>query len=125
MFDQVQILDEYKPGTVQTGGDEFDCWKINNAFFHWEVIKQCVGSDVYDSKPSYRFPPEWEQWRNLRTEQSPLRHLKGPYFDPIAGKWNRGPGSIDDIFMAALAAEAAFAIDLGESITARSSDIDW
>jgi hypothetical protein len=125
MFDQVQILDEYKPGTVQTGGDEFDCWKINNAFFHWEVIKQCVGSDVFDSKPSYRFPPEWEQWRNLRTEQSPLRHLKGPYFDPIAGKWNRGPGNIDDIFMAALAAEAAFAIDLGESITARSGDIDW
>jgi hypothetical protein len=105
LVSQVGIKDSFKDDDLRAGGDSFNCLKISNQYFYPRVFRNCI-APAYDKTPSYRFPLDWLQWKNRNTSESPLRHFKGPFFDPIGEKWMRPANKDDDIFNAALIAEA-------------------
>jgi hypothetical protein len=108
MADQkVGLKDAVKAGTVADGGVEYACWDIRTEKFLKQVLLNFV-TPAADGHPLYRLPPDWARWIGVTTERSPLKHLSGPSYDPASGKWKRGEGNIDDLYYAAMFAEAAF-----------------
>jgi hypothetical protein len=122
MADQVPGYKNLKIEIVESGGEAFNCWKVSNPIYKQAVLNACL-APAYDKSPSYRFPADWEKWTSTPTEDSPLRHFMGPSFDPVKEQWNRPADSIDDIFMSAFFAEAAFeiAFDRGPD----SFEVEW
>jgi hypothetical protein len=109
MADQKDSLkDAVKQNRVRDGGKEFDCWDIRNEKFLKSVLLNFASRSAEDDLPLYRLPESWQNWLGMTTERSPIRHLTGPSYDTGTGRWKRGDGNIDDIYYAAMFAEAAF-----------------
>jgi len=102
--------DDYKEGEVSHGGDPQPCWFLRQERFLRQVLLGFTGVSE-DGYPPYRLPAEWEQWYNQpESERNPLKHLKGPSFNPEEGKWQRPKDRVDDLYFAASFSEAAAAI---------------
>lgn len=109
MADQKDALkDAVKPNTVRDGGQEFATWDIRNEKFLKSVLLNFASRSTEDDLPLYRLPEAWRNWLGMTTERSPIRHLTGPSYDTGTGRWKRGDGNVDDIYYAAMFAEAAF-----------------
>lgn len=129
MADQKPGLnDAVKEGKVMDGGQEYACWQLRNEKFLKQVLLN-FAMVAADGEPLYRLPDDWGKWIGVNTERSPLRHLTGPAYDPDTGRWRRGEGNVDDLYFAAMFAEAALYLWLlngprdfeFESLGARSS----
>jgi hypothetical protein len=111
MADQIAYLDDIAvEGVVEDGGMEARCWMIRNEKFMGQVLEGFL-LKAPDGYPLYRLPIDWERWIGNPSENSPLRHLSGPYRDPD-GQWRRGKGNVDDLYFATVFVEAAFYIKL-------------
>ncbi|MGA7936878.1 MAG: hypothetical protein WCA35_25200, partial [Kovacikia sp.] len=111
MADQIAYLNEIvEESIVEDGGLAARCWNIRNEKFMAAVLEGFL-LQASDGFPLYRLPPEWEKWVGNPSENSPLRHLSGPFRD-TKGQWHRGPGNVDDGYFALVFAEAAFYIKL-------------
>lgn len=102
---QAFMLDAVKMGIANEGGIEHSCWKIRNNKFLKQVLDNFAMGNFY-------LPAEWNQWVGKPTERSPLVHLTAPSYDPASGRWKRGRGNVDDLYYAAMFAEAALYIYL-------------
>lgn len=108
MADQkMGLKDAVKEGKVADGGVEYASWDIRTEKFLKQVLLN-FATIAPDGYSLYRLPRDWNKWIGLTTERSPLRHLSGPSYDPDTGKWKRGEGNVDDLYYAAMFAEAAF-----------------
>ncbi|NEP54178.1 MAG: hypothetical protein F6K65_37485 [Moorea sp. SIO3C2] len=116
------ISDSYKKSTVNEGGQSYPCWLIRNGKFLRQVLN---GFSVKweDGYPLIRLPHEWSPWLVKLTDISPVKHLTGPSLDPVSGKWVRGKKGIDDLYYAAMFAEAALYLWLTNPSTASSQII--
>jgi predicted RNA-binding Zn-ribbon protein involved in translation (DUF1610 family) len=109
MGDQKADLPSAVKETIVTdGGKEFSCWDIRNDKFLKEVLMGFAIVSPDDDLPLYRLPDDWSKWVGIATERSPVRHLSGPSLDPETGAWKRGAGKVDDLYYAAMFAQAAF-----------------
>lgn len=97
--------DAVKPSKVSDGGIEYPCWLIRNEKFLKQVLTNF--SLTWEGNPLYRLPRAWQRWEGNPSEASPLIHLQGPRLDPDSGRWERGPGNVDDLYYAAMFSEAA------------------
>jgi hypothetical protein len=103
---------------VIDGGVEAPCWAIRNekfmlSVFHGFAVK------AWDGEIAYRCPATWEKWLNGDTDRSPIVHLSAPWRD-IDSTWHRPNNKVDDYYMAALFAEAAFYLVLTQHFTGQT-----
>jgi hypothetical protein len=111
MGDQVAYLQEIiEEIEVQDGGITARCWHFRNEKFMSTVLEGFL-LKAADGYPLYRLPIAWEKWISNPSENSPLRHLSGPYRDPN-GQWRRGAGNVDDLYFAIVFVEVAFYIKI-------------
>lgn len=113
---------DFERKVVKSNGEDYPCWFINDSVYKQAVINNALEL-AYDGRTRYRFPSEWEILTKVKAENSPLRHLTSVSFDPVLQKWKRPADHIDDLFYAAMFAEAAFAIVLDEGADDR--DVEW
>jgi hypothetical protein len=121
-----RLLD-FERKEVRDGGESHDCWWIVADKFKQAVIDAATGIGdmaAFDGRQSYRFPADWQRYTQTNAENSPLRHLCAVGLDPIEGKWLRPPDKIDDLFFAAMFAEAAFAI-WADTKGINDNVVDW
>lgn len=104
------ISDPRKPPTIRDGGRQFPCHQIRHGKFQDRILYGFT--DIgFDGLPPYRLPLTWNRWILNKSELSPIRHLQSPKRDTVTCKWTR-TDHIDDIFFAAMFAEAALYIRL-------------
>lgn len=92
---------------VDDGGIKSPCWNIRNEKFLKSVLNGFVLTQ--DGYPLYRLPASWDKYKNnLKSDRNPFKHLMAMSYDPYSGKWIRPANHVDDIYHAAMFAEAAF-----------------
>jgi hypothetical protein len=104
-------LTDFELKSVTSGGEEMACWFINDEIYKARIIDNCMDY-AFDHRLRYRFPASWEEHCRIKGENSPVRHLTAVSFDPVLQKWKRPADHIDDLFFAAMFAEAALAIGM-------------
>ena len=103
-----------KKTEVEDGGIPYPCWDLRNEKFMTAVLEGFL-LQASDGHPLYRLPADWKRWIGDRSDKNPLTHLSGPHRD-TNNRWHRGPDNLDDIYFAAMFAEAAFYLKLTQLV---------
>ena len=107
------LRDAARKVMVIDGGIESPCWDIRNEKFLKSVLNGFVLA--LNSYSLYRLPASWDRYLStLKSDRNPLKHLMAVSFAPNTGKWERPINHVDDIYFAAMFAEAAFYLWLTE-----------
>ena len=117
MADQkTQQAEEYKEGEAIDGGVTYPVWKIRNEKFLKQVQTIFI-TDWEDGYPLVQLPQSWEKYLSDNTENSPIRHLTAPRYDPEERKWVRPDDHVDDLYYACAFCEAAFFIAIEKEVS--------
>lgn len=104
--------DSFKKSHVLDGGDQFDCWYVNNNKL-LSMPYETFNTYADDDYPLIRLPDSWLDWLNNPSEVSPIKHLTSISFD--GENWTRHPDGVDDIYFAFAFCEMAFFISISQN----------